>query len=243
MFMVKILMTKEGRKFYAESGKDFHCQYGFVKAKDLRKKDGSKVISNTNKEFTIFTPGFIDLYRRIKRGAQIVSLKDIGQIIAITGIGKNSVVVDAGAGSGALACFLAHLAKKVITYDIRDDFIEIVRKNKEFLSLKNLTIKNKNIYEGIDEKNVDLITLDLPEPWMAIDSCEKALKPGGFLVSYSPSIPQVTDFVNGIRKNKNFVYLKTMELIQREWEVEERRVRPMTQGIGHTGFLVFVRRV
>ena len=96
--------------------------------------------SNTNKEFFIFAPAFIDLYRKIKRDAQIIPLKDIGLIIAETGINKESKVLDAGSGSGALACFLASISKEVVTYEIREDFIEIVKSNIEFLGLKNIKI-------------------------------------------------------------------------------------------------------
>jgi len=240
----KILMTKQGKKFYVRDvNNDFHTQYGFVKAKDLKKKEGSKLKTNTKKELTIFTPSFVDIYKKIKRDAQIIPLKDIGLIIAETGINKNSKIVDAGSGSGALACFLAHLCKEMITYEIREDFINIVKKNIELLNLKNLKIKNRDIYDGISEKDVDLIVLDLPEPWKAIENAKKALKIGGFLVSYSPSIPQTMDFVNTINKNKNFVHIKTSEVIEREWEVEERKVRPKSKGIGHSGLISFCRRI
>jgi len=245
MSIMKILMTKQGRKFYAKDlNQDLHTQYGFVKKEDLKTaKNGDLLKSNTNKEFFIFNPFFIDVYRKIKRDAQIIPLKDIGLIIAETGINKESKVLDAGSGSGALACFLAAIAKEVITYEIREDFIEIVKQNIEFLNLKNIKIKNKNIYEEIDDKNIEVITLDVPEPWKALGNCSKALKPGGFLVSYSPSIPQVADFVNAIRKNDNFVYLKTAEITAREWEVEERKVRPKSAAIGHSGFMSFARKV
>ena len=241
----KILITRQGRKFYAKDiGQDLHTQYGFVKKEELKKaKEGTLLKSNTNKEFFVFNPYFIDLYRKIKRDAQIIPLKDIGLIISETGINKKSKVLDAGSGSGALACFLASIAKEVITYEIREDFIEIVKQNIEFLGLKNTKIKKKNIYEEIDDKNIDAMILDIPEPWNALDSCSKALKPGGFLVSYSPSVPQVADFVNALRNNENFIYLKTIEIIEREWEVEDRKVRPKSSGLGHSGFLSFGRKV
>ena len=95
----------------------------------------------------------------------------------------------------------------------------------------------------IDDKNIDVTILDLPEPWNAIENCSNALKPGGFLVSYSPSVPQVADFVNALRKNEHFIYLKTIEVTEREWEVEERRVRPKSSGLGHSGFLTFGRKI
>jgi len=244
MKIKRILINKFGRKFYIrDTNKDAHTQFGFIKSDDLKKKDGSKLLSNTKEEFSIFTPYFIDIYGKIKRNAQIVSLKDIGQIIAETGVNKKSRVVDAGSGSGALACFLASIAKEVTTYDIREDFIKIVEENKKLLNLKNLKIKNRNIYEGIDETDIDVITLDLPEPWKALDSAKEALKIGGFLVSYSPSVPQAMDFVNEVSKNKNFVHIKTIELIQREWEISQRIVRPKTTQVVHTGFLSFARKI
>lgn len=240
----KILITKKSKKFLVkDNSKDFHSQYGLVKSKDLKKKDGSKIKTNTGKELTIFSPYFIDLYLRIKRDAQIIPLKDIGLIITETGIGKNSKVLDAGSGSGALALFLSHICKSVISYEIRKDFIKIVKENIEMLGLKNIKIKNKDIYKGISDKGFDVIILDVPSPWKAIDNAAKGLKPGGFLVSYSPTIPQVMDFVKCVNKSKEFVYLKTSEIIEREWEVEERKVRPKSKGIGHSGFLSFVRRI
>ncbi len=241
----KVLITKQGRKFYVQDAEhDLHTQYGFIKKEDIKKaKNGSVLLTNTNKELFIFEPFFADLYRKIKRDAQIIPLKDIGLIVSETGINKESRVLDAGSGSGALACFLASVAKEVITYEIREDFIEIVNKNIDFLNLKNIKIKKINIFDNVEEKNIDVVTLDVPEPWKALESCSKAMKPGGFLVSYSPSVPQVADFVNALRKNENFVYLKTSEIIEREWEVEERKVRPKSQGIGHSGFLSFARKV
>ena len=243
MVIRKILITKQGRKFYARD-EDLHTQYGFVKKEELKKsKSGDILKTNTGKELFVFEPYFIDLYKKIKRDAQIIPLKDIGFIIAETGINKESKVLDAGSGSGALACFLASIAKEVVTYEIREDFIEIVKYNIESLKLKNIEIKNKNIYEEIDDKNVDVIILDLPEPWNAIKNCAKALKPGAFLVSYSPSVPQIADFANAIKKDEHFIYLKTVEITEREWEVEERKVRPKSKGLGHSGFISFARKV
>ncbi len=238
----KILVSGEHWFFVRETANDYHCQFGFVSKEDLKKKDGSIVKTNTGREFVIFSPTFADSYRKIKRGPQIIALKDIGLIIAETGINKNSKVLDAGSGSGAVACFLGNFAKKVTTYEIRDDFKAITEGNVKYLGLKNVEIKKKDIYEGIDEKNLDLIILDLPEPWLVKDA-EKAMKIGAFLVSYSPTVPQAMDFINHISQNKAFVHYKTVELIERDWEFEQRKVRPKSRMIGHTGFLTFVRRI
>jgi tRNA (adenine57-N1/adenine58-N1)-methyltransferase len=240
----KILYADEDKVFFVrDTDKDYHCQFGFVKAADLKKKAGNIVKTNTGKELTLGEPSFIDVYAKIKRMPQIIPLKDIGSIITKTGIGKNSKIVDAGAGSGALSIMLGHVAKEVTTYELRPDFYEVVKGNIEDLGLKNVKIKNKDVYLGIDEKNIDVVTLDLPEPWKAVPAIKKALKVGGFIVSYSPTIPQVMDFISEVKKNSEFTYLETTEIIERHWEFDERKVRPKSQQIGHSGFLTFVRRI
>lgn len=234
-------MTPQGRKFFYR-GDDVHTQYGVVKKEDVMKaKPGALVKTNMGKEMVVMASSFVDMYRKIKRGAQIIPSKDIGLIITETGVNHTSTVLDAGAGSGALCCFLAHVAKKVYTYEIRDDFAAIVSHNIEMLGLKNVVLKKKDIYGGIDEKNLDMIVLDLPEPWKVLPHIS-ALKHGGFLVSYSPTIPQVGDFVDAVRRTSGLVFLKTVEVIERDWDVEGRKIRPRSQAIGHSGFLTFCRK-
>ncbi len=245
MGVKKILVADGGRKFYvSDTGKDMHTQYGFIKSKELQDaKDGDILKTNTGKDVAIFTPSFIDLYEKIKRQAQIIPLKDIGLIISETGISPDWKIFDSGSGSGALSCFLAHLASKgkVFTYDIREDHMAICQKNIDLFELKNITCSIHDVYTGFPQKNADLITLDLPEPWLAVNHAKEALKIGGFLVSYSPSVPQMADFVNSIPQG--LVHLKTIEIIEREWEVSGRKIRPKTAAVGHSGFLTFVRRV
>ncbi len=241
---MKLLLDKTGRTYFVkDTAQDFHTEMGFFKAAELRKaKSGSVLKTSKGNEFFVFEPGFIDLYKRIRRGPQIIVPKDVGMIIAECGIGKESIVVDGGGGTGALACFLAHVCKKVVSYEVREDFAELVKRNKEFLGLRNLTVKNENIYHGIDEMKVDVIVLDVPEPWHVLVHAEKALKPGGFLVAYQTSMTQVQEFVREMKKAR-FLHLKTSELLHREWVIEEQVVRPKFQMLGHTGFLTFGRKV
>ncbi len=243
--IARILITSEGKRFYVRNAnEDFHTQFGFVKKGELAKSVAGDVVrTNTGQELFVLEPAFVDLYQKIRRGPQIIPLKDVAAIISVTGVGKGSVVVDAGTGSGALAFFLANIAKKVITYEIREDFAKVANENVQSLGMKNVAVKSKSVYDGIDEKNVDVVTLDLPEPWKAVGPATKALKVGGFIVSYSPTTPQVSDFVAATAKIKELVHVKTIEIIEREWEFNERVVRPLTQQIGHSGFLTFVRKI
>jgi len=239
----KILITKIGQEFFIKNlDQDYHTKFGFIKKSDLKK---SNTIVKTNKgtEMYILEPSFTDKFKKIKRGPQIITPKDIGTIITETGINKDSIVLDAGGGSGSLSCFLANLVKKVYSYEIRKDFVKIIKENQKRLELKNLTIKNKDVTKNITEKNLDLITLDLPEPWHVIKHAEKALKPGAFLIAYLPTITQVTQFVEQIKESKKFFYIKTLENLQRNWIVNNKVVRPDFQMLGHTGFLIITRKV
>ena len=243
--MAEKLILDEESKFIFDN-KDIHTKKGVLSKEIINKaKYGDKIKSHRNKPYCVLPVSFLDKYNKIKRGPQIIPLKDIGAIVAETGLSPDWKIVDAGSGSGALALFLAHLVPKgkVYTYDIRDDHIEIVKKNILFLKLKNITVKKLSVYETIPNKNIDLITLDLPEPWLALYNAIISLKSGGHIVSYSPSIPQVTDFVKEVRKHRNLMYLKTIEILQREWEFKQRIIRPRSQAIGHSGFLTVVRKL
>ena len=239
---MKTIINSTNKYLVKDTTKDFHSEYGVIKSSDLSKK---KAKTNKDIQFSIFDPIFIDVYEKIKRRAQIITLKDIGTIISLTGINQDSVVLDAGSGSGALCCFLAHLCKKVISYELREDHQKIAQDNVDFLGLKNIALGAGDVREKIAEKDIDLIVFDIPDPWNAIDQAKKALKQGGFLVLYSPTIPQVIDTVNIIKEKHrdDLIFLSTLETIQREWEVDGRKVRPKSSYINHTGFLTFIRRV
>jgi tRNA (adenine57-N1/adenine58-N1)-methyltransferase catalytic subunit len=243
MDIKKLLLDGEGRIFYVkDDSKDYHCQFGFVKAEDLKKKDGSEVLTSIGKKLVVLSPSFIDKYAKIKRMPQIIPLKDVGAIVALTGIGNKSKVVDAGTGSGATTCFIANIAKHVTSYEIRPDFIKVAEENVINLGLKNVTLKNQDVCKGIDEKNVDVVLFDLPNPWEAVDAAAKALKSGGFIVSYSPTIPQVIDYAEKLRQS-GFASIRIIEVIERDWESEGRKTRPLSQQIGHSGFLTFARKI
>ncbi|MCL4379777.1 MAG: methyltransferase domain-containing protein [Candidatus Marsarchaeota archaeon] len=180
-------------------------------------------------------------FKRLKRGPQVILPKDIGMIIAYTGIGKNSVCVDAGTGSGWLAIAIARIAKEVTTYDNRDEFIRIAERNKEIEGLDNLVIKKGDVMKGIEESEVDLVTLDMPDSDKVLRSARRALKDDGHVVGYLPHTEQVKRFVETLEKLK-FRNILTIEAIVRDILVREQGVRPSTKGVWHTGYLVFAQK-
>ncbi|MBI2542926.1 MAG: tRNA (adenine-N1)-methyltransferase [Candidatus Aenigmarchaeota archaeon] len=238
-----VLLLNKDESYIVKIGKDFNTRSGIIKRKDiLSKKFGHKIKTHMGKEFLITKPTINDLIKKFKRGAQVILPKDIGLILAYTGVRPDSLVVDAGAGSGYLAAFLANYLSlgKVVTYEKDKRFVEIVKRNIKLSGLKNLKLKNKDVSKGIDEKNVDLVTLDLQYPEKVIGHAYNSLKIGGWLVVYSPTMEEVIKVTKGIKKW--FPEIRIVENIVREWQTE-RTTRPKTMGMMHTGWLTFARKV
>lgn len=229
----KILISNNNKYYLKDLDEDFHTKDGVISKKDFNK---SKIKSSKGKTFFIIDPTFPDLWDSLKRGPQLMLPKDIGLILAKTGVNHNSKVVDAGGGSGSLCLSLANVAKEVITYENNPEHLDVIQKNKKLFGIKNLEIKQADVYKGIKEKNVDLITLDLPEPWR-VDP--KPLKEGGHLVVYLPNLTQVKMFIDSTKLK----VVETIELLERKWKIEGKILRPEFEMLGHTGFMIFCRKI
>lgn len=238
-----LLLSKE-ESYLVDSDKDFHTKDGVVKASELRRGFGRKVKSHLGKEFYIVKPTMKDiLEKRIERTAQVILPKDIALILGYTGISNNSLVVDAGTGTGYTAIFLANYVSngKIFTYENDGRFLRVAKKNIALSGLTNIKLRKADVTKVIKEKNADLIILDLQDAYKAINHAYKSLALGGYLVVYSPTIDHLTKVLKAIKK-KTFIDIKTVENIVREWQ-SERTLRPKTMGLMHTGFLTFARKV
>lgn len=233
--MKKIITNKE-EKYYWDKG-DLHTKNGMFQEKDIKNKS---VVELKGEKYYVLDANFQDKIEKISRGPAIIVKKDIGIILSNTDIDKNSIVLDAGIGSGMLSVFLSKFVKQVIAYENNKEFINIAKRNIELLNVKNIKIKENDIYKGISEKNLDLITLDLKEPSLALKHALKSLKKGKYLVSYLPNITQVITLINNA---DGFFIEKVLENIEREWLIDERRARPKNIILGHTGFLIFMRKL
>ena len=210
---------------------------------------GKRIGSNIqigDKKYFIFQPSLSDKLLGLKRKAQIILPKDIAHIILNCSIESGQLVLEAGIGSASLTTALATAVAptgKVFSYDNRDDFIKHAIKNIKQAGLNDyVETKNKDITKGIDEKNLDAIILDIPNPWDAVGHAYNSLKSGGYLCCYSPLISQVEKTVKEIKKY-GFIQVKTFENIQREMIVSDRGTRPSFNMLGHTGYLTFARKI
>jgi len=246
-----VLLYSKDESYIVTGSKDMHTRSGVIKLKLLKKKKfGDEIKTHLGKTFTIMKPTIIDiLEKRARRLPQIITPKDIGLILAKTGIGPGSNVVDAGAGSGFLSIMVANYVRpgKVATYEKNKKFVKVVKENIKASGLKKfIKLKQRNVMKGFDEKNVDLVTLDLENSEKIVKHAYKSLRPGGWLVVYSPYIEQVIKIIKEVRR-KNFSSPKTFENIVREWQSDayesEVYTRPKTVGLMHTGFITFARKM
>jgi tRNA (adenine57-N1/adenine58-N1)-methyltransferase len=180
-------------------------------------------------------------YKRLKRGPQVILPKDIGFIMAYAGVGKNSFCVDAGTGSGWLAVSLARICRRVVSYDIRPDFLKIAEKNKAMENLDNLELKNQDFTKPVKERDADLVTLDMPNAEKALRNAYRVLKPEGYVVGYLPHMEQVKKFVKKLGST-GFYNTMVYEIIARDMLVREEGMRPSTKGVWHTAYLVFAEK-
>jgi tRNA (adenine57-N1/adenine58-N1)-methyltransferase len=229
-----------------ERGKSFHTHKGYIKLDDLIGKSyGAHTTSNMGVEFIALKPQLRDYIFKSQRKTQITYPKDVALITMFSGIGPGSQVVEAGTGTGALTSALAHYVKPnghVFSYEIRPEFIETAQKNLQRADLTDyVTLKNKDVTEGIDETNIDAVVLDMATPWLVVPHVYTALKGSGTIVSFSPTIDQTVKTVEALEEN-GFVDIETIECIMRRMQVEQGKTRPETLMTGHTGYITFARK-
>src|SRR5246127_4836619 len=89
------------------NGATFHTHRGSLSHDDLiGAPEGSVVIAAGGTGYVALRPLLADYTLAMKRGATIVYPKDAAQILAFADIFPGARVLEAGAGSGALSCWL-----------------------------------------------------------------------------------------------------------------------------------------
>ena len=104
-------------------------------------------------------------------------------------------------------------------------------------------MKLRDIYLGIDEREVDRIVLDLPEPWQAVPHVREALAPGGIVLSYLPSTVQVKQLCDRYLEEGGFAEPETFEANPAPLAREGDSVRPVQWMFSHSAFLVVTRKI
>ena len=230
-------------------GKVFHTHRGGLAHDDLvGLPDGSVVTSSGGTAYLALRPLLADYVLSMPRGAQVIYPKDAAQIVAMGDVFPGAKVLEAGAGSGALTCSLLRAvgpAGEVHSFELRPDFAEIARRNVEaFLGgpQPNWTLRIGDV-AGCEERSFDRIILDMLTPWEQLDLVDHALLPGGVLVGYVATTPQLSELVEAVRERGGYTEPRAWETLVRDWHADGLAVRPDHRMIAHTAFLVTTRRL
>src|SRR4029078_2013435 len=220
-----LLVDNKGRSHLVtrEAGGQFHTHAGIVAHDDLiDHPDGKTVRTSRGARLVAVRPTLAEYVLEMRGGAQVIYPKDIGPILVLADIFPGARILESGVGSGALTTALLRAigpTGRVTGYEIRDDFAQrAVRNVHGFLGDDvPLTVEVRDAYEGIDEHARVRVVLDLPEPWRVVKHSVDALRPGGILLAYLPTILQVGRLREELA-NSRFAMVETLEVLQRGWE-------------------------
>jgi tRNA (adenine57-N1/adenine58-N1)-methyltransferase catalytic subunit len=225
----------------------FETHRGYISHNDLIGKTwGTRILSHLGSPFVLLQPSLADILTETRRNTQIMYPKDIGFILVSMDIVPGKHVLEAGTGSGSFTTALAYAVGpygRVTTYESRQEFQNLAQKNLDRLGLADrVEFKLRDIAEGIDEKNVDAVFLDLPNPQDYLLQIKDVLKPGGYFGSIMPTTNQVSTLLVALRRS-SFAFIEVCEILIRYYKAIADRLRPTDRMIAHTGYLVFARSV
>jgi len=231
------------------AGQAFHSDRGFIPHETfIGAPEGVVAVTTRGARYLALRPTLAEYVLEMPRGAQIIYPKDLATIALFADAGPGQTIVEAGIGSGALTLVLLRLVGptgRVVSYEVREEFARRAQRNIEARLGAGvpLTVRLQDIYQGIEEREVDRVILDLPEPWRMVEPAAQALRAGGLFCAYVPTIPQSQRVHEALAAHPAFALAETFETLLRPWNIAGLSVRPAHRMVAHTGFLTLARRV
>lgn len=250
------LTDNKGRQysFNLTPGKEFHTHQGFIKHDELiGSPEGSVVSINSTtgvaQKFMAFKPLLTDYVLTMPRSATIVYPKDAALIVGFADIFPGARVLEAGVGSGALTLSLLRAVGTnglVHSVERRDEFAANAKSNIEhyFNGIPtNWTLTIGSLEDQQLTQKYDRVILDMLMPWECIDLAANVLVPGGVYMAYVATTTQLSNVAEALKIDGRFTEPESFESLVRPWHHDGLAVRPEHRMIGHTGFLIFARRI
>ncbi|GAA0334002.1 tRNA (adenine(58)-N(1))-methyltransferase TrmI [Micropruina glycogenica] len=232
------------------AGATFHTSRGGIGHDELiGGPDGNVVTSTGGVAYVAFRPLLEEFTVTMPREAAVIYPKDAAQILVQTDIFPGSRVLEAGVGSGALSLHLLRAigpSGVLYSYERRPDFAAVAKQNVErFIGGEHPAwqLRIGDLAADIGPEPVDRVILDMLAPWECIDAVAGVLQGGGMLCCYVATTTQMGRTMDTIRAHGGFTEPAASELTARGWHAEGLAIRPGHSTTGHTGFLIFTRRL
>jgi len=247
-----VLYDRKRRRYRLRllAGAVYHTHLGAIAHDSLiGQEDGTYVTSATGHRLLALRPTLAESVLEMQRYSQVIYPKDLGALLLRGDIFPGATVLEIGLGSGAATATLLRAvgpSGRVVSYEVRSEIVEGAKKNIAQLvpNAGLLTVRLRDACaEGIEERNLDRIVADVPEPWLLVDSAAQALRPGGVFLCFLPTALQVHQAGMALARDPRWALVETVELLERPWHVAEQSVRPVHRMVAHTGFITTARRV
>jgi tRNA (adenine57-N1/adenine58-N1)-methyltransferase len=243
-----VMFVGKDRKTFIRTlrpGGSLQTHFGVVRYDDIVGLPfGSRLQTHLGHPIWMLAPNLDDVIRHLERESQIIFPKDLGYILLKLGVRPGVDVIEAGTGSGALTLTLAVMVGDdghVYSYDRRAEMQQLARRNLERFGLAaRVTLTERDIIEGFDQREAHALFLDVLRPWDYLEQAWRALRSGGFLGCIVPTINQVVVLDEALHRGPWFL-VEVEEILLRQYKTVPERIRPADQMVGHTGYLVFAR--
>ena len=216
--------------------------FGNFPSEFLKKQKKNVYFNFFEKEAKIIPHSLSDIQKNLVRGPQIISSKDIAWIIHNLDFKSGDTIIEAGGGSGALTMALAQAAYpegKVITFEKSKKHYDIVKRNLQLSPFSDqVDLRNEELNEDSPRIECNSIVLDLPEPHKLVGWAKESLVSGGKMLCYIPTINQVENLLSSLN---GWAEIEISEIIRRTWQSNSKALRPNTNILGHTGFILSAR--
>lgn len=214
----------------------------------IGRPEGISVANHRGETFLVLRPSYAELIPNLPRRAQPIYPKDVGVLIHWGDVGPGMRVAEIGTGPAALTLALLRAigaTGSLTSYEIREDFAVMARDNVARFhgAAPQWTVRVQDAALGLVERDLDRVVVDVPEPWSLLDAIAGALRPGGILSCFIPTLLQVKSLADALHAHAAFGHVSTCEVLLRDWHVEGRSIRPAHRMVAHTGLLVFARRI
>jgi tRNA (adenine57-N1/adenine58-N1)-methyltransferase len=248
---IVILYDRQRRRYRVtlREGSSFSTHLGGVPhSQMIGRTEGFTVFTTKSHPLVVIRPTFREAVLELPRQSQVIYPKDLGTILMRLDLYPGAHVAETGLGSGAAsAAILRAIGNEgsLVTYEIREHTLEGARANIAALApdATNHRIVVADAYEnGFADHDLDRILLDLGEPELMASHAADALRPGGIVCAFMPTVLQVHRFTMALTQDPRWRLSETIEIMERTWHVSDASVRPDHRMVGHSGFITTARR-
>ncbi|HJJ59154.1 MAG TPA: methyltransferase domain-containing protein [Methanocorpusculum sp.] len=239
----RVILRGENREYFVRLGEGkLSTDMGMI---DLEAaalcEEGETVLTHLGKEFAVIRPKAGDYFSHGKRTGAPMMPKDIGIVMAYTGMCARDRVLDAGTGSGIAAIYFGGCAREVVTCEVREDFSRVAGGNISDAGLSNVECRACDILEVTDGP-YDIVHLDMQIEALHVEHAYSLLRKGGYFASYTPFLEQTFTVIDAAEKLFGKEHVQTVEILERELTRSARGTRPSTR-VGHTGYITVARKI